>query len=405
MNRRVLILGAGVYQAPLIQKAKAIGCHVIVATWKGDYPGLAQADETWFVDTRDHKKLCQLCKANGVGAVLTTGTDVAIPSLGYICDKLGLPGITHETSLLCSNKMLAQERFAKHGVPTAMHKCVRALDEAIDAVRVIGLPVIIKAPDSSGSRGVIAVNHERELDSAFEQAMIVSKQGTVLVEELLIGHEFGAQAIVSGGQVLHCLCHNDTVTPPPVSVPIGHSCPFNMADEIQRQALNVTQQAVAALGISNAICNVDLIATEHGVHILEIGARIGATGIPEIIRRHFGIDLYALALQMAFGQSPQVEIQPGPASAILIIRSHKTGMLTRCRISDHFEEHPEIDAIHFDYPEGAEVNAFLVGPDRIGDIFVTGSTAYEAETFAEKVASELEIEVVETVDSIAQEKE
>jgi biotin carboxylase len=402
LTRRVLILGAGVYQVPLIQKAKAIGCHVIVATCRGDYPGLAQADETWFVDTRNHEELCRLCKASGVEAVLTTGTDVAIPSMGYICDQLGLPGITYETSQLCSNKILAQQRFAEHGVPAAMHKCVGDLDEAIDAVRTIGLPVIIKAPDSSGSRGVITVNYESELASAFEQAMAVSQQDKVLVEELLIGDEFGAQAIVSGGRVLHCLCHNDTVTPPPISVPIGHSCPFNMADEIQRQALDVTQQAVSALGIDNAVCNVDLLATEHGVHILEIGARIGATGIPEIVRRHFGIDLYALALQMAFGQSPQVEIQPGPASATLIIRSHKTGMLTRCRIPDHFKEHPEIDSIHFDYPEGAEVNAFLVGPDRIGDIFVTGSTAHEAETFAAKVASELEIDVAETADSTAQ---
>jgi len=77
-------------------------------------------------------------------------------------------------------------------------------------------------------------------------------------------------------------------------------------------------------------------------------------------------------------------------------------MLTRCRIPDHFKEHPEIDSIHFDYPEGAEVNAFLVGPDRIGDIFVTGSNAHEAKTFAAKVASELEIDVAEAADSTAQ---
>ena len=82
-------------------------------------------------------------------------------------------------------------------------------------------------------------------------------------------------------------------------------------------------------------------------------------------------------------------------SAILIIRSPKTGVLTRCRVPDHLNDHPEIDAIEFDYPEGAEVDAFHTGPDRIGHIFVTGTTATEAEAFAEQVASELEIEVAE----------
>ncbi len=393
LNRHVLILGAGVYQVPLIRKARDKGCHVSVATWKGDYPGLAFADETWFVDTCDYEELLRLSRANNIEAVLTTGTDVAIPSLGYLCDKLNLPGITYETAQLCSNKILAQQHFAKHGVSTAKHQCVATLSEARKAVSSMGLPVMVKAPDSSGSRGVVAVKQDSELNFAFEQAMAVSKLGEVLIEEMLIGEEFGAQAIVSAGRVLHCLCHNDTVTPSPVSVPIGHSYPFNMNDILQQEALDVTQQAVTALGIENALCNVDLMASERGVRILEIAPRIGATGIPEITLRHFGIDLYDLALQMALGLSPQMNVHPGPASAILIIRSPKTGVLTRCRVPEHLKDHHKIEAIHFDYREGAEVDAFHTGPDRIGHIFVTGSTRVEAEAFAEKVASELEIEV------------
>jgi biotin carboxylase len=311
LSSRVLILGAGLYQAPLIRKARNKGYHVTVSTRKGDYPGLAFADETWLVDTLDHQELLRLSRANNIEAVLTTDTDVAIPSLGYLCDQLCLPGITYETAQLCSNKILAQQRVAERGIPAAKHLRIATLDEARRAISSIGLPVIIKAPDSSGSRGVVAITRDDELNSAFEQAMAVSRLGEVLIEELSTGEEFGVQAIVSAGRVLHCLCHNDTVTPPPVSVPFGHSYPFKMNNCLQQEALNVTQQAVTALGIDNAICNVDLMATDHGIRILEIGARIGATGIPEITQLHFGIDLYELALQMAFGHSLQVEARPG----------------------------------------------------------------------------------------------
>jgi biotin carboxylase len=389
----VLILGAGLYQVPLIRKGRDKGYHVTVATWKGDYPGLAYADETWFVDTLDHEELLRLSQANHIEAVLTTGTDVAIPSLGYLCDKLGLPGITHETALLCSNKILSQQRFAEQGVPAARHQCAATLDEAHQALSVIGLPAVVKAPDSSGSRGVVAVIHEDELASAFRQAMAVSKLGNVLIEELLIGKEFGAQAIVLSGRVLHCFCHNDTVTPPPVTVPIGHSYPFKMNKSVEREALEVIQQAVTALGIGNALCNVDLMLTDDGIRILEIGARIGATGIPEITQRHCGTDLYDMAFQLAFGQSPQLENSPGLATASLIIRAPATGILTRCSVPDHLENCPGVDTIHFDYPEGAQVSAFQTGPDRIGHIFVTGPTATDAEAFAEKISRELEIEI------------
>ena len=98
---------------------------------------------------------------------------------------------------------------------------------------------------------------------------------------------------------------------------------------------------------------------------------------------------------MAFGEAVKIEIQRGPASAVLLIRAPKTGLLTRCRIPDHLRDHPDVDAINFDYLEGQNVRAFRVGPDRIGDIFVTGSTAAEAEAFAARIADQLEIVVVE----------
>lgn len=45
--RKLLILGAGIYQVPLIKKAKEMGLYTIAASYAGNYPGLSLADETW----------------------------------------------------------------------------------------------------------------------------------------------------------------------------------------------------------------------------------------------------------------------------------------------------------------------------------------------------------------------
>ena len=38
--KKIMILGAGIYQVPLIRAAKEMGFFVIVVSIKGDYPGL-----------------------------------------------------------------------------------------------------------------------------------------------------------------------------------------------------------------------------------------------------------------------------------------------------------------------------------------------------------------------------
>ena len=184
---------------------------------------MSLAHEAWEVDTTDKERLLDRARAKGIEAVVTTGTDVAVPSIGYLCDHLHLPGIDYDTALGCTDKVLMQERFTAGQVPAAAWRRVKAPAGAREAAEAIGLPVIVKAPDSSGSRGVTVVQEPDRLPAAFEAARKVSRSGEVLVEELLTGEEFGAQVIVQDGQVVACLCHNDTVTPPPITVPIGHS--------------------------------------------------------------------------------------------------------------------------------------------------------------------------------------
>ena len=43
-KKKIMVLGAGIYQVPLIKKAKEMGLHTIVVSPKGPYPGISLAD-------------------------------------------------------------------------------------------------------------------------------------------------------------------------------------------------------------------------------------------------------------------------------------------------------------------------------------------------------------------------
>ena len=58
-KKKLMILGAGIYQVPLIKKAKEMGLETLVVSIKGNYPGIALADSFYEIDTRDYEKILE----------------------------------------------------------------------------------------------------------------------------------------------------------------------------------------------------------------------------------------------------------------------------------------------------------------------------------------------------------
>ena len=45
---KIMILGAGIYQVPLIKKSIELGIYTIVVSIPGDYPGFKYADKVYY---------------------------------------------------------------------------------------------------------------------------------------------------------------------------------------------------------------------------------------------------------------------------------------------------------------------------------------------------------------------
>lgn len=390
-KRKVLVMGAGVYQVPLIEKAKEQGLHVIVASIEGNYPGIPLADEFWAVDTRDADRVVELAREAEIDGVLTTGTDVAVPTIGAVVDALGLVGTGYDAALKCMNKSLMKDAFQEHGVPSARFVKARNLEEALAAANSIGYPVMVKAVDSSGSRGITKADADADMPAAWENARAVSKDDYILVEEYLDGIEFGAQAIVHGDRVVAVFPHNDTVTPPPLCAPVGHSIPSDLSEDQIQQTWVAIESAVKALGMRDCVSNVDLTLVNGEVRMIEIGARMGATGLAENVALYTGMDIYGHILAICMGEYLDIPQGPQQANAVTLIRSDKAGTVERVEVPEDVQKHPAVRFLRVDIEPGDQVNAFKVGPDRCGDIVVVADTAAEAETLVEELAAKVVI--------------
>lgn len=392
--KKLLILGAGIYQVPLIETAKRMGLYTIVASIPGNYPGFALADQVVYENTTDKEAMLKLAREEQVAGVCVCGTDVCVPAQGYVCDQLGLKGPSEAAAERAQDKALMKDAFQKGGVRTAefVHVDIHNANPA-DLCEQLGYPVIFKSVDSSGSRGITRVNGPEDIPYAYQQVKENTHADYYLIETFLIGEEFGAQAFVLDGEVQFILPHGDYVFQGDTGVPIGHFAPYDMGPEIVADAQEQLRRAVRSLGVDNCAINADFILSRGKTYVLEIGARAGATCLVEMTSLYYGYDYYEKIIQCSLGEKPDFTPQSAPQpNAEMLFQAPVSGTITAVDFSG-VPQDPRIVNLSLDYQVGESVRAFRKGPDRIGQIIVTGESVPEAKALLDAAMAQVKITI------------
>lgn len=381
--KKILILGAGIYQVPLIKVAKKLGIYTIVASIPGNYPGFELADKVYYENTTDYRKILSIARREKIDGIVTAGTDVAVITIGKVCDALGLKGLSAEAAELATDKLLMKQCYEKYGVRSAKFRRVTFDDpNYANIISDLRLPVMFKSVDSSGSRGIIKVNSEDEFESARNYVLENTRSDYFVVEEYIEGEEFGAQAFVQDGKLEFILPHGDYVFKGDTGVPVGHFAPYNLDPSILEDAREQLIAAVRAMQLNNCAINADFILSEGETYVLEIGGRSGATCLAELVSIYYGFDYYEKIVRMAIGEKVDFDIdvnstkQDGVPNASMLLMSDKDGVIKSQ--ADNNAPNPDIYEVQFDYEPGDEVHKFKVGPHRIGHVITKGKSLDDA---------------------------
>lgn len=392
--KKILVLGAGIYQVPLIKKAKEMGLYTIVASIPGDYPGFQYADKVVYENTIDKEAILKIAKDEEIDGVVVCGTDVCVPTQGYLCDQLNLKGPSLKAAEIAQDKSLMKAAYIKNGVRTAQVEYVDIENRnPIGICEKIGYPVIFKSVDSSGSRGITKVDSEKDIKYAYEQVKNNTHSNQYLIEKFLVGEEFGAQAFVYDGDLKFILPHGDYVFQGDTGVPIGHFAPYNVADGIIVDAEQQLKKAILAMGVDNCAINADFILCDGKTYVLEIGARAGATCLVEMTSIYYGFDYYEKILEAALGIEPDFSPQNRvrQPNVEMLFQAEKTGIITSINLGE--QNDPHIVDVSLDYKVGDYVRKFAKGPDRIGQIIAVGDTVEEAKKFLDIAQAKVKIEI------------
>lgn len=387
--KKLMIMGAGIYQVPLIRKAREMGIYTIAVSIPGNYPGFAVADEVCHINTVDYEAVLKVAREKQIDGIVTAGTDVAVITIGKVCDELGLKGLSFEAARIASDKMLMKECYEAGGVRSARFRRVGLEEDPRQAVRELSYPLIFKVVDSSGSRGITRVNDPSGIPGAVEAVKATTRKDYYIVEEFLEGEEFGAQAFVYDGKLQFVLPHGDYVFMGDTGVPVGHFAPYELSPQAAADVYDQTERAIRAMKLDNCAINADFIMKDGKTYVLEIGGRSGATCLAELVSIYYGYDYYEKIIQAALGESPRFPQDQAVPNASRLLMSDRDGVIRS--IANHNGPDENIYEIMFDYTVGDPVKKFHVGPNRIGHVITRGTTLQEATDALQRAMDRIEI--------------
>ncbi|WP_163468925.1 acetyl-CoA carboxylase biotin carboxylase subunit family protein [Fusobacterium sp. IOR10] len=304
--KKILLLGGSTQQIPAIECAKKQGYFTVLCDYLEDNPGQYHADKFYCVSTTDKESILKVAKKEKINGIVAYASDPAAPTAAYVAEKLNLPTNPYKSVEILAYKDKFRNFLAENNFNCPLAKNFNNFKEAKESLEKFKFPVMIKPVDSSGSKGVVKLNSDKNFEKIFNNSLKVSRNRKVIIEEFIEkSHDFiiGGDCFVIDGEVKFwglLNCHRDTSVNP--LVPVGKSYPL-MISESQKEKIEVTiNRLIKLLNINFGGFNLEMMFDkDDDLYLIEVGPRNGGNMIPDLLKIICDVDMVLLTIECAMG--------------------------------------------------------------------------------------------------------
>jgi len=343
-------------------------------------PGFRFADRRCILSTEDEPAIDRLVSALSIDGLIAPGTDWPVGVAARIAERSGLSHpISSRTAVLATNKLRQRERLLEADVPQPRWWVVGGDETAPE----VTFPVVVKAPDRQGQKGLSLVEEPAALEPAIETARSAARGGLALVEERVDGPEVTVVGFSRDGHFTPLVVTDRIVAGPPAfGVALAHVWPSHNGGE----SADVAGAAVAALGIENGPSYTQLRLSADGPRVIEVAARLGGGHDAELAQAVTGVDLNGLAIDAALGNPTLAPSwhKPRVGGAVTRFLIAPPGILESVDVPDGLDG---VARVRVYREPGYVVVPLRRGSDRAGAVLAVGDSREEALARADSAAS------------------
>ena len=254
---------------PIITKAKEMGVTTVAY---GRNDSQAKDRVNIFVEENNFDihfiaESCRELHANGVMPSSELSTEVA----ARVAREASLLGNEVEHGFGGKNKYFMRTKVAQ--LSSVKQPAFQLYHDGIEPV----FPVVVKAVDACGKRGVSIAYNREDLENAVKQAQENSSDGSALVEEYLKGGQEYSIECLSYGKGKHQVIQytEKESAGPPHFVEIAHHQPANLSDSMKARVDKVAWDILEVLGLNCGMAHLEVKIIENEIYFIEVGARGG----------------------------------------------------------------------------------------------------------------------------------
>lgn len=323
---RVMIIAGGQWQCPIIKRIKSMGHFVICSNLYENSPGFEFADVYEIANVLDRERNLEIAKKHKPDAILTDQSDIAVPTVAYVAEQLGLKTITLEVAHLFTNKFLMRDFTAKAGFVSPGYKLCYQAEDAKKFVKEYGRS-IIKPLDSQSSKGVHIVETDAQIDENFQDALQYSNgEKAIVIEEYIDGTEFTVDGLkTEDDYFVTAISQKEHFS---FNKSIASRLLFSNTNEQYdyEKLRKVNSEMVKLMGLPFGLTHAEYKYRDGEFYLIEIAARGGGTKISsDIVPIISGVQTNEVLVNTLLGQKVEIEIGEKHNYAVLGFFDFKPG--------------------------------------------------------------------------------
>ncbi len=335
---KVLVVGSGGREHALCWKISK-SPHVTAVYCAPGNVGISDHATCIDIKVTDIESLVKFAKAEEIELTIV-GPEIPL-SLGIVDrfeeEELSIFGPNQAAAEIESSKAFSKNLMKKYGIPTAFFSTFSDYNEAVNWVKEVKPPLVIKADGLAAGKGVIICHTEEEavrvLDDIMNSKIFGDSGNRVVIEEFLQGEEVSFIAFTDGENVVPLESSQDhkplldgdegpntggmgAYSPAPIVTPELH-------EAIMNQVMIPTVEAMRAEGREyKGILYAGLMINDSDIKVLEFNCRFGDPEAQPLLMR-MRSDIVPLMREISTGGLAKEQIEWYDEASVCVVLASK----------------------------------------------------------------------------------
>jgi phosphoribosylamine--glycine ligase len=331
---KVLVVGGGGREHTLVWKISQSPMVEEIFCAPGN-AGIAEQAKCVPIGAEDIGKLTKFAEKEKIDLTVVGPEAPLVEGIVDTFEERGMKifGPNRDAAFLEGSKGFAKKLMARFDIPTGTFQIFSDADEAIEFIRDMGAPIVVKADGLAAGKGVTVAFDEETAIAAVKQSLVKGVFGQaghrVVLEEFLEGEEASVLAFTDGKNILTMPSSQDHKAiydgdKGPNTGGMGAYSPAPVVDDELMHEIEETIIKPTINGLKEEDCEYrgviycGLMISDAGPQVLEYNVRFGDPEAQVVIPR-LKSDLVSLLLACADGNLSDVEPEWTDEAAVCVV--------------------------------------------------------------------------------------